>query len=431
MRFGFSDVDERRDRGDCSISPIDGSSVHCPPSGLPPGTRGWSGRYFRWCSLDAPEREALRSFLAALAGGQTLVLLGSRGEEKWLAEGTFAKNVHALQGLDAEAASSLADEVLRRAGAKDRQKELAFKDLMALLAGFPLALQVVLPHLAAKTSAAVLEELRQGLAALDIKPGTDPVEARTRSLMACIDYIRQWASKFYGCVNSRVRFLHEDNGLIEHHTVLAPDQLKDVDPAHLDRVIAIDKVLFGPVPYRGRLDLTVALFSVKSTDLAAPYIDLLTSLADTAGLAFLAAAKPYIEPLRKGADLLFGTATASQLEIGFDRDFAALDGGYYVAIRAPKTAVALTQLRLDPNDFRLTDANGQPFGDYPYFVLAIERSAQRPDWMLIPDLKAAWDEARQAFVKASGEVDGVLERFERQCLASPDLVPAVGRGTER
>lgn len=93
-------------------------------------------------SLNPTQREELRSFLAALSGGQTLVLLGSRGDEAWLAKDTFADNVYHLEGLDPEAASDLADAVLRRAGAQGRRAESAFKELMALLAGYPLALQV-------------------------------------------------------------------------------------------------------------------------------------------------------------------------------------------------------------------------------------------------------------------------------------------------
>src|SRR5258708_3972246 len=46
--------------------------------------------------------------------------------------------------------------------------------------------------------------------------------------------------------------------------------------------LSIDKVMLGPFAHRGQLDLTVALFSVKSADLAAPYLELLTSLADSA-----------------------------------------------------------------------------------------------------------------------------------------------------
>jgi tetratricopeptide (TPR) repeat protein len=139
-------------------------------------------------SLNTTQRDELRSFLAALSGGQTLVLLGSRGDEAWLAKDTFADNVYQLEGLDPEAASDLADAVLQRAGAQSRRAESAFKELMALLAGYPLALQVVLPHLAVKAVAKVLEELRQGLAGVDAAAGSDPVVARTRSLMACIDY---------------------------------------------------------------------------------------------------------------------------------------------------------------------------------------------------------------------------------------------------
>ena len=50
--------------------------------------------------------------------------------------------------------------------------KLAFKDLIASLAGYPLALQVVLQNLAGKSAAEVLEELRQGLAEDDVAAGT-------------------------------------------------------------------------------------------------------------------------------------------------------------------------------------------------------------------------------------------------------------------
>src|SRR5215471_16460261 len=190
-----------------------------------------------------------------------------------------------------------------------------------------------------------------------VQVDTDYVTLRIKA--ARIIDVRRWTTRFHGCINSRARLLHEGSGSVEHQTVLAPAQLKEVDPANVDRIVSIDKVLLGPFPYRGQLDLTVALFSVKSADLVAPYLELLTSLADTAGVAFLSAAKPYIEPLRKGADLLFGTAGASQIEIGFDRDFTTLEAGYYVAMRAPKEAVTMDKLRIDTKDFRLIDTSGQ------------------------------------------------------------------------
>ena len=63
-------------------------------------------------TLPKEEQEALRSFLSDLARGKTLVLLGSRSGEDWLAKGTFDDNIYDLPGLDDEAASLLADRIL-------------------------------------------------------------------------------------------------------------------------------------------------------------------------------------------------------------------------------------------------------------------------------------------------------------------------------
>ncbi len=135
-------------------------------------------------TLDKTEQEHLRRLLADLAGGQTLVLLGSRGSEDWLATGTFADNVYDLLGLDAEAASTLADLILERHGATKYRQNDDFQHLLKLLAGFPLALEVVLPNLAHQTPKAVLSALQVGDVALD----TADTEDKTKSILRCIDY---------------------------------------------------------------------------------------------------------------------------------------------------------------------------------------------------------------------------------------------------
>src|SRR5258708_25809879 len=65
-------------------------------------------------TLPLEEQARLRSFLADLAKGRTLVLLGSRGGEDWLAKGTFDDNLYELPGLDPEAASTLAHPLLQK-----------------------------------------------------------------------------------------------------------------------------------------------------------------------------------------------------------------------------------------------------------------------------------------------------------------------------
>ncbi len=67
-------------------------------------------------TLSKKEQKVLHCFLKELAGGQTLVLLGSRGGEAWLSVETFVDNLYDLPGLDAEAASALVEWILERYG---------------------------------------------------------------------------------------------------------------------------------------------------------------------------------------------------------------------------------------------------------------------------------------------------------------------------
>lgn len=94
--------------------------------------------------LSAQEQGALRALLSALAGGKTLVVLGSRGEERWLAAGTFEDNVYELAGLDAAAASTLAQRILEHHQLAEYREDTYLERLLEQLGGYPLALEVVL-----------------------------------------------------------------------------------------------------------------------------------------------------------------------------------------------------------------------------------------------------------------------------------------------
>jgi tetratricopeptide (TPR) repeat protein len=144
-------------------------------------------------TLPTEERDALRRLLAELVGGRTLVLLGSRGREDWLAPDTFGENVYALAGLDPEAASVLTERILDRLR-EDRQltrqqitayrQDASFRDLLALLDGFPLALEVVLSTLGRQPPAEVLAALREG----QISLADSDSQERTKSIVQCVDY---------------------------------------------------------------------------------------------------------------------------------------------------------------------------------------------------------------------------------------------------
>src|SRR5258707_3311531 len=135
-------------------------------------------------TLPADEQARLRSFLADLAKGRTLVLLGSRGGEDWLVKGTFEDNVYELPGLDPEAASTLADRILEKHNATKYREETDFQKLLKLLDGFPLALEVILANLAHQAPGEVLAALQAG----DVKLDTPYSQEKTKSILRCIDY---------------------------------------------------------------------------------------------------------------------------------------------------------------------------------------------------------------------------------------------------
>ena len=150
-------------------------------------------------TLDGVEQGRLREFLAMLRGGRTLVLLGSRGKEEWLV-GTqvgaqraapLQVHIYELPGLDPEAASALADGILRRLGkthyASDAQYLADFQQLMKLLDGYPLALEIVLANLARQTPAELLTAFTAGA---EIEPAASGElwENKTKSILRCVEY---------------------------------------------------------------------------------------------------------------------------------------------------------------------------------------------------------------------------------------------------
>ena len=124
-------------------------------------------------ALSEPEQQRLGRLLARLRGGRTLVLLGSRQDEAWLAADSFGSNVYPLPGLDPQAASVLVERILRNSRATrhldDPAERTALDDMVRLLGGYPLPLTVVLPVLETSTPSTVLAELRAG------DPAPDPV----------------------------------------------------------------------------------------------------------------------------------------------------------------------------------------------------------------------------------------------------------------
>ncbi|MEM6426331.1 MAG: CHAT domain-containing protein, partial [Cyanobacteria bacterium P01_D01_bin.128] len=142
-------------------------------------------------TLPEAEQSQIREFLTLLPGGETKVVLGSRSGEEWLAE-AFTQdgraNVYGLAGLDPESRTVLAEKILA-ARVQDAgkiaalRKDDGFQRLMTLLAGYPLAMEVVLGNLAGQTPQEILDALNA--ADVDLNVGG---EARTDNILKCVEY---------------------------------------------------------------------------------------------------------------------------------------------------------------------------------------------------------------------------------------------------
>jgi tetratricopeptide (TPR) repeat protein len=131
-------------------------------------------------ALDPGEQAQIKTLLSRLRGGNTLVVIGSREAEAWLAPRSFGANIYPLPGLDPQAVSTLLERILRTHGAlrwlQDTAERDALQNLVELLGSYPLPMTVVLPVLATHPPSAVLAELKAG------GTGPDPAGQITRAV---------------------------------------------------------------------------------------------------------------------------------------------------------------------------------------------------------------------------------------------------------
>lgn len=236
--------------------------------------------------------------------------------------------------------------------------------------------------------------------------------------------VQRWSSKFHATVHGQFIYIDRLQGTREVMSVVVPDKaFEEMNPRNLDRFIVVNQPLLGPVPYRGELTMDVALFSVEAVDLAKPFLDLLAELTNAASVSFLSQSKPFIEPLRRGVEMLFNR-NGAQLEIGFSRTDTALRTGNIVVARVPKGTFKPGELHIDLQDFRLLDESGYPVTAFPYMILGVEASVERADYATIPEIRTGWEAVRM--IASEGRpFEEVRDRFHQLRCAiwlSPDLI---------
>jgi len=243
-----------------------------------------------------------------------------------------------------------------------------------------------------------------------------------------IPFKRLQLTAFHGTVMSQISLTHSGTGEASFHVVTSPDILRSADAANLAKVIQLNQVLLDRVPYRGgRLKIEVGLFAEKSADLARPMVDVVSKVAGAAGVAFVSAAQPFMEPLRYAVDVLSGVPGAFTLLVAVGGSLDPVKHQYMAVIGTSRDKVDPATLKLRPGGFELVKADGANFTDAPYMVLSVEATRTKPDWTRIPELLAANKRVKDALTQSSAPnrylaAQEAMGHFRLTVLTSPDLV---------
>jgi hypothetical protein len=215
----------------------------------------------------------------------------------------------------------------------------------------------------------------------------------------------------------------------ELRLVVGPGQTENLGAA-LDRIVNLNYPLLGPIPYRGGdLELLIALVAIKATDYGDQLLDVLGTLSQLTGTGELKAALPFLQPLKRGIEGLFGMQDLA-VHLGVHDTFTS--GTSTPNRLMPGYRVVMDGTDSQTNSDTLWVRNGRlcggpnlksatPFEGADYFLFYLEKVGMRGDD--IPSVREAWDATIEKAVQSSDqEVDLALSAFKASVLTSPDLI---------
>ncbi|MEO0967426.1 MAG: tetratricopeptide repeat protein [Cyanobacteria bacterium J06639_18] len=205
-------------------------------------------------TLNPEQRQEIQGFLTKLVGGKTYVVIGSRSNEKWLQKTTFKQNVYQLRGLDRESRTVLAEKILERHVSARRIPKIRedddFQQLMKVLAGYPLAMQVVLANLRNQSPKEILAAVQAG----DVNLDSDSTD-KTASIIKCVEYshsnLSDEAQQLLLCLAPFSGFIYRSTISVYVEELKKLAAFKDYHFDEFDDAIqaAIDWGLLSPINY--------------------------------------------------------------------------------------------------------------------------------------------------------------------------------------
>jgi hypothetical protein len=237
-----------------------------------------------------------------------------------------------------------------------------------------------------------------------------------------IPYVRKGLKRFFGAAFCYGRLPGLATGDAEYQVFRVPAELRDLDANHVDRLLQLQSRLIGPTPYRGGdFEFQLALFTVESADMVAPFLDLLQTVSESIPSTYAAVTTAALATVRKGMDTFKAHAGPNSLEVGVHQTKFNPSAGVYLLASSLGTSKP-EHLRLE-EDGQILDKDGKRIA-FPYIVFEIAATTQKDDWSNIPDISAAYRGIMDEIRKDSPmNVKAAQTQFERTVLLSADLIP--------
>ena len=262
-----------------------------------------------------------------------------------------------------------------------------------------------------------VEVIKNKIQERDFIPRKNYVEIRLESMRA--PFKRVIGREYYGTVHSFITLNSlAGSGQAKFDVVTTPGALQKVDPQNIKNVIVRNIPLLGTVPYRGGdVNIEAGVFSVMEKDLIAPFLKVVQSISETAGVSVVGQAMPFIQPIENAIYQLLG-ASETKLEIGIKEPVNR--EGYLVAVaNSEKDFLPSLKLKDDGKLYKGTDEVKDP-----YMVLTVRTTKNREDYSIIPEILKALQELYAGIRTGTEEsINQFFEAFSLVTRGCLDLLP--------
>jgi hypothetical protein len=221
---------------------------------------------------------------------------------------------------------------------------------------------------------------------------------------------RDWFKSWYPVVQSLTRFRFGNlPNPIEVAQIAGPGYLRDVDPAHLDRIVQVDLPLTPLVPFTGGMvQIEVGLVAMQASDTLKRFLNVMGSFASLLSVPQLSSAVNVAATVSKGVDQLLGIGDKNMV-LGYQRTLESAGGGGDNDLRPAYVAlINAASGTYNPENLWVRNsrllygadlANSAELTGVDFMLLRIETRRCRDDWDAFNTISEPFTKAMNALTQ--------------------------------